>query len=348
MVPKLSYGFELEGAFSQEAIDKIKGVFKHDGSVTVEHDDIPFTWGSTDDCDAPEEFESPVFNSSAKLLDCLNKFTEANHSANYTCGLHLHVGVLRGTHEDSYLYRQRCEKLWGAFCNMDFVNTLYQAAVGFCKCQKTRLIEGDWAHNYFKRQTSAKDLIYDMREQNKYRFMHFHSQGTIEFRFIAPCEHKAENVAKVLDYVHSYLSATSSHERIIKVPLNNRSVAMNSSFTLDEEKPEVLVFKEKYGKSLEQKHYRLNVIDEEVQAFNDRQRRTPGYRSYISNVGYQLAKTSLSEGLPAGASSRHTPNWEHCNISQYIMPDGQMPFVAPVDIRYEDRAPHLEVLNEGY
>lgn len=199
ILKKLTFGFEIEGTFHNDLINYLKdnelGRFSSDGSVN-----------SADDCSFDdfnldsdyEEFKSFPVNYD-KAMDLLAKFTADNYYYNNSCGLHLHIKFngeyLRNSHAlfNNYKFIKKLQT-----CFSDFNKTL-------CQCQRERMT-ADRSY-YCKNYKNKHDLYtYGYKDNNKYQFMRFHPQGTLEFRFLMPCEHKVKNTATLINMICEYLA----------------------------------------------------------------------------------------------------------------------------------------------
>jgi hypothetical protein len=217
----LTYGAEMEGAFSIAlfgAIDQKRlGIFKHDGSVNVPHDQLTFPRSERVQF---SEVASKILNYKG-IIDFLSLFTDDNYTYNMSTGLHLHIG----------LKKVGGRILQGALCDFKLISKLQKIALTeMCDCQKERL--RDENNYYFNLAKTKNSLINNYRTQTKYKFLRFHPSGTLEFRFLKPCVHKIENVKKLIDEIIKYLNET----QVIK----KRGVK-------EEVKPYVLEYERNYG-----------------------------------------------------------------------------------------------------
>lgn len=201
----LTFGFEIEGYFKEGLRDKLTegGQFKHDGSVN----EVELFFDSNDeedseldsDGDWASEYSSPIFESFDKVIEDLSKFNENTHHWNITCGLHFHIGIKGGN----------WKQLWSATSNFTFLKKLHSEALKYCDCQKQRLNDDNREDRYYGFWKNSKDLIYRTKRGSKYSFIRFHNgYGTLECRFLSPCEHKVENVAKLLNSLTDFLGSS--------------------------------------------------------------------------------------------------------------------------------------------
>lgn len=143
------------------------------------------------------EYESQVYQNFNECLKDLGKFTSKNHIWNSSCGLHFHVGS-----------KQSKRKLLAIASNLDFLNSLREEAKNWCACQKERLNNKDKENRFYGPYRSSRDLIDSTsgKSNQKYRMCRFHpTYNTLEFRFLCPCEHKVQNVIKLLNTLTAYL-----------------------------------------------------------------------------------------------------------------------------------------------
>lgn len=156
-----------------------------------------------------QEYASKVNKDFDSILEELGKFVSNKHAWNKTCGLHFHIGIKPGC-KPSY------KKLWNATADYDFLMNLYKQSIGWCECQRNRMLFND--NHYYAFWKNPYDLAatfnhqYPLRDFNrgstseKFRFLRFHTDyNTLEFRFLAPCDHKVENIKKLISYLTDYL-----------------------------------------------------------------------------------------------------------------------------------------------
>lgn len=201
---RMTFGFEVEGMFP-EHLDRdsdFPGEWKHDGSVDMDHHISGAGTGRSKDMsfevmEDTQEYASPVYKFS-ELIKALEKFTPGElHFWNYSCGLHLHVSA-KTNHQRDWLKAQ--------LYNFDFMGELITLAKGgMCPHQKKRLSDEDCL-SYCRIWDNRKELRSEYYRADKYRFMNNHESGTNEFRFLCPCEHKVENVFKLVKKMKEYLS----------------------------------------------------------------------------------------------------------------------------------------------
>lgn len=185
-----TYGFEIEGAFGDLLAEKLKQIkptlfidCKADSSVSI-HSDLSqkiFEW---------EELNIGIFSDRLKLLDCLSLFNSDVYEYNKTCGLHLHIKPLADSDKQRLL-------------SFNFVMSLNRYAKKvMCDCVAKRLRSNRFCRPYHRLGSTR----YAFKNAEKYQIMRNHTElGTLEFRFFAPCEHKIDNVKKLLDYIDLFL-----------------------------------------------------------------------------------------------------------------------------------------------
>lgn len=244
LINDLSFGFEIEGKFDEKLLkDFDSDFFKMDGSVSVpvpkkfvavqcggeECNDCggSGTYDCDDNCDEDcngghdcsncngsgnygegeaEEFASEVYNDLPACLADLGKFNKKSHAFDASCGLHFHIGIKKSS-ELSWT------NLYSVICNFDFMQKLHSEAVDYCQCQKNRLLFRDthfypfWANQFEIMRSLGR------AGNEKFRFMNYHQHyKTLEFRFLCPCEHKVDNVKKLVASVVEYLDGKSKHK----------------------------------------------------------------------------------------------------------------------------------------
>lgn len=203
-----SYGFEIEGVMSKELGDKLENrhhrlnLFHQDGSVRVAPpaDFRAYERGnrncSCGHCgDVVTEYSSPVFSTSNQILKELAEFEEKTQFIwDYSCGLHINIGC------PDMNERQ----LKALATNFNFMSKIHSRALRWCKHQTYRLKK---VNNYCQFPGDAEELLRLYKNDKKYSFCRLHPNGYLEFRFLAPCEHKLKNVIELLDIVTSYLKS---------------------------------------------------------------------------------------------------------------------------------------------
>lgn len=154
------------------------------------------------------EFASEIYPVARDLVKDLELFDSKHYKWNWSCGLHLHIGVRD--------YRDQ-QKLRAIMCDYDLQRDLYElATTKMCNHQRERLLNHDY---YCKFWDKRRALISSYTSgSDKYRFMNFHPQGTLEFRFLVPCFHKAQNVKKLLWAVKNHIEAKREFTRTVIEP----------------------------------------------------------------------------------------------------------------------------------
>lgn len=193
------YGFEIEGMFSNQLIRTMPGSFKFDGSVRFMSSEIDSFRSrcntSMNTSGSYSEYTSKIL-SYDKMIKELEKFDDSNYAFNNTTGLHVHISMGNDTEKN--------RKMMALFCNYVLIAKLQKYALTFCECQKDRLVS---RHKYCEPYRTRRVLLSSYKSSSKYKFVRFHSYyNTLEFRFLKPCEHKVENVKKLVDYVVKYYS----------------------------------------------------------------------------------------------------------------------------------------------
>lgn len=213
---KFTYGFELEGSFLSGVDRIIPGIYKSDGSVNI---GSPI---NTPTLEYKREFESPVYQDFEDMIKALDGFKSqyinsqnsyapsknpreegANHFWNYTCGLHLNIALAEDT---------SAIKLFNLITNFKFIESMQKEAIEFCSHQKYRLQKNNM---YCKPYKDTEELRRMARVNNKYQFVRFHPEKRLEFRFLAACEHKVDNVTKTVQLIDDYLN--SKYEVAVQV-----------------------------------------------------------------------------------------------------------------------------------
>lgn len=194
----LTFGFELEGEFTYAVTpEEFTGAWKQDG--TVRRGFYVDAEGKEQSCSGVNmrsemtEYNSPVY-SFRNMIGHLKKFqTGTYHFWNYHSGLHLHISS-SDTENKAWLKAQ--------LYNFDFLSELHKEMLeNTCLHQKHRLESSSTCSKWADRETLRRELYYP----HKYRFMNNHRSGTHEFRFVCPCEHKVENIIKMMKIVKSYM-----------------------------------------------------------------------------------------------------------------------------------------------
>lgn len=146
------------------------------------------------------EYASAVFSDLGLALDDLARFNAETHLYNESCGLHFHVGTRSGRDQ---------KKLWALVGNMEFLKSLHELALTFCKCQKQRLENTTRFCEFYE---TPENLIAEFQNSEKYRFVRFHKDyDTLEFRFFTPCKHKVENVQKLVNAILDFAITSESY-----------------------------------------------------------------------------------------------------------------------------------------
>ena len=231
-----TYGFEIEGVFATKLWDKIEDLplqseLKGDGSV--HYGEIIHTNGlPIDTITSGHEVEINVgiFTNIATLGRTLRLFENGkNYWNDDSCGLHLHVKPKRA-HKDA-------EEVFWSLKTIKALQTF--AFKELCPCVAKR------KNGYFCRNYSAKFINFftDWQDREKYRFARRHPSGTIEFRFLAPCEHKADNVKKFLTYMTELLSKQKhSIKKVFTLELLDREQQRETTIAVNNNQERELTF----------------------------------------------------------------------------------------------------------
>lgn len=230
ILDQLTFGYEIEGNFVKGLWEKLgfKGEFKYDGSVGEQ--DARFNELETIPMSAPSachecifdqegllvrycllhharyghegsiarEYASEVFQTLPEVLSSIKNFNSKTYAWNATCGLHFHIGI-KGA---------QWQKLWGTINNFSYLKQLCEEARHYCEHQKARL-DSNWAERYYRFYEDRQTLANQLHNGSKYSFIRFHPEySTLECRFMVPCEHKVQNIRKLLESVTSYLGRT--------------------------------------------------------------------------------------------------------------------------------------------
>src|SRR3990167_3904110 len=192
-----TYGVEIEGGFTTELLDSLDDSFnvqrKSDGSVDLKREDYRLAdMGLV--ANGVSEISVGVFYNQEDLMKCLKMVDVKSHFQNNTCGLHLHLKP-----------KTKVADLKNAIANFSFIEKLQNYGFShLCKCVKAR------KNVHYCESYHEKFIRNDWRRQTKYRFVRNHPSGTFEFRFLAPCKHKVENVQKFLKYFFEELKKVNS------------------------------------------------------------------------------------------------------------------------------------------
>jgi len=209
-----TYGFELEGVFGIDVIDKVEGLgydvdLKEDGSVRDR--DLPYSnmaeYSHECNHDNHDEDEScdddntgtateagiGIFKDFKSFISVLALFkNEKNYFENDSCGLHVHIKPKKSYEDTRYM----------AFDKKLIKNVQSYASSSLCEHVRQRVA----SNSYCKSWGSFSDMLYKYKRREKYSFMGNHHSGTIEFRFFAPCKHKVENVFKFFKFFFAELN----------------------------------------------------------------------------------------------------------------------------------------------
>jgi len=235
---KLTYGFEIEGQFRFSLMNKLlknKSItdlkLKDDGSVNCcvvgyinkldekfekvvnkfnqKGIDINYNRNLT-----LREITVGIFNNEKDLLNTLNDFNLNTYYHNDTCGLHLHIKPLSQELHDTLISYVFVKKL--AF----FIKRK------FCEHCVNRITE----NRYCKLYTTIERTSAEFMKQEKRRIMRIHPSGTFEFRFLSPCEHKIDNIKKLLKFVRDI--APTLNNLNTNIVVNDEQITSNNQVNL--------------------------------------------------------------------------------------------------------------------
>ena len=199
-----TWGFELEGLFSQKLVDELENQreydleLKDDGSVSVESNGEfePAEYENNNgDMYEINEVAMGVFDRFERLQEYLAKFKNGkNYLSNDTCGLHIHI-------------KPKMKMQLKDMCfDKDFILKIQEYSKLLCAHIGDRV-----ANNHFcQPQFTFRNMFNNYRHKTKYAFMGNHPQGTIEFRFLSACEHKSQNVERFFQYFIEQLNITQA------------------------------------------------------------------------------------------------------------------------------------------
>lgn len=217
-----TFGFEVEGAFDSSLSNELshkmrkkKGlkdiVFKEDPSVSLSD----YEYEKLDNPDYDEqECAIGIFDSLNETIEYLSMFKNGtNYVENSTCGLHVHIKPKEGY-----------EKLRETISDYGFIKTCQDwASENLCPHVANRVKDRNGA-GYFCQSYHEDDKemeIGTLRQVkqnwdygNKYQFIRNHTQGTYEFRFFAPCDHKVENVKLFFEFFFKLLKKQKPTKKI--------------------------------------------------------------------------------------------------------------------------------------
>ncbi len=224
-----TFGFEIEGAFHKDLINKVPsgGIFKQDGSVRVNDSHNPIEPSDRAETirggDLATEYASPIFKTIEELIATLRLFKRAEglYYGNSTCGVHLHIGLGKGNRvlHNKFATKEIMEQLQARFLPL------------VCDCVKARVNENQWCNLH-------KDFIEGRAAfGGKYFAVNLHSSGTIELRLFAPCQHLIANIQKVLTefFRVGYRDFASEPNAITCIVNQNEKIEVEEVFKADKE-----------------------------------------------------------------------------------------------------------------
>lgn len=235
LVKQFRFGFEIEGLFYCSLVNELQRIAdkkgydlecKNDSSVDVYPDgrkDEAEKWGIYKD-ERRDEIAIGIFRNFNEMIKALKLFENGkNYLENKSCGLHIHLST-------------KNNELKNRVADYQFIKKLQKwAEENLCERVKERLV-GDYT-TYCKCYTSFKETYRRWKYQEKYRFLCNHSQGTFEFRFFSPCEHKVVNVKKFFTYFFDELKKMGNGKgKIIKLEDNKQQYNFVENFKLEKDK----------------------------------------------------------------------------------------------------------------
>lgn len=201
-----SLGFEIEGWFSWQLANDMRGWGDGDGadwtydrSVEVPPESVTNRAGDRVWLTRYTEFRSDVFKELKEFLAALGSFKNGvNYWPTSSSGLHVHIGgVDRGA-----LFRLKVQ---------NELIALVKKIDPVCYARRFRNMY------FFRKFRSSAEMR--ARRDDKYKFYNQHPLGTVELRFLTPCQHKIEVVSQVLGYVDSVIAQPVYGVRRVSVPV---------------------------------------------------------------------------------------------------------------------------------
>ena len=190
----LSFGFEMEGEFTYHFISKLShdlDIDEDDDEYWTEDGSVRHRNPSINIQEGIEEFRSPVFagkNNLSALISLLKKFTKHNgYYSNPSAGLHFHIGVATG--HDTWDRKT----LMNLFGDWKWIKEMQDKAMRWSEAERKRIDESTFTPRY----SGKKQFIRDINDDSKYRFVRYHPQGTLEFRFLLTTNSNADKVKQV-------------------------------------------------------------------------------------------------------------------------------------------------------
>lgn len=242
-----TFGLEIEGLLSKKLFKKLEkeslkqGVDlleKTDGSVSIDRYNIDeicqnshYRYLDDDNEDisvnelnrsAYTEFTMGIIQNYKGLNKFLSILENKGYYQNNTCGIHLHLGCPSRDIKAILLSKMFIKSL-EKFCLSDL-----------CDCNISRLE----SQNRFCRLYSDRiDRIYnDIKSGNKYRLVRNHKElGTIELRLFSACNHRKDNIAKVVNFIDGFLKENKPEIRLTR-SLSGDKVIDDIIFNLKKEK----------------------------------------------------------------------------------------------------------------
>lgn len=197
MLDNFTYGFELEGVFSNALLSHTNiDDYKHDGSVDIRYLLIPREkLIESDRGYLYTEYASPIFLSLPDMLEHLRLFyvnfltPDAVYENNDSCGLHIHIKENTATRSQQA----------NIFTTKHLTAIRQWTLDNMGEKQKRRLDSNRYCRPY---STAAKNTLYNVKNQDKYRIVRNHPSGTAEFRLFSP---ELENTPDIIEQFFKFL-----------------------------------------------------------------------------------------------------------------------------------------------
>lgn len=340
IIDHFTYGFELEGLFSQDLFagkteaekEFLKsGHFHQDGSVSI-YDEFDEMIGDDNDPDYhAHEYSSPVINSFDDLMYYLSMFNGDTYHMNDTCGFHLHI---KPKDEEG-------ERIKSIMASYAFLKQFKQAIfsrknlvvndqIPFFDSYQVERLRGEskrWCQPY---DGEMDDMYQTWRRRDKYRCIRNHPQGTLEFRLFSPYPGKEDRVQSLFTII----------EKIVKKCEN-----VGASQEIEKKKEKTTPFLLHIGK---QKNYNLDddVYYQRIRrntnfSYNSMINRWLGLadRFYENELGFSVLRTGevTIEGRRVPARRIKYTNSDH-SIVQYNLGDQWVNYSIEFDTYAENEA----------
>lgn len=249
------------------------------------------------------EFASGVYEDRGSFLQDLARFrNDINYNVNESCGYHLHVGLLN----------DNLQKLQAVLCNMDFGRDLEKLIAKMCKCQVSRWKDGN--NNWCRKWRDSANCIQEFKNSSKYWAVNFHRSGTVEFRFLKPCEHKLNNTKMLLRFLDNYLNKKTEVKITKKVePSAKENKHYSKKINNKIEVSKKINFWDRLGKDIS-----YNITSGRIKINLQKMfRRQKIFKSFYS--GNEFYKILIED-------FDHLPFYVRCNLSVHNCVDGFVVF----------------------